>query len=248
MLLRLLFLFIPTFALWMADGSNGGGGGEGNSGGDKADPPADPAGSFQNLISRYKDDLGAVARQLFDENYQHRTRIRELETEIGQLENRLPGEDAVILSGDDVTTWQTYRELGQPDEIRTTLTEYQQLKRNGLLRSAADAHGYKASVLAQLAGELPIELGEVEADGQKKTIAYVVEGESRTPLDQYANDKWSDFMPSLRPDQSQGGGSGTNGTTYVQQQSGGKAAGSKDKVTEFIQRQKQAAKLDKPII
>lgn len=243
--LRLFWFLIPTLALWMADGGSGSG-----DGGGKAAPPADPAGAFESLKRRYDNDLGAVAQKLFDENYQYRTRIRDLETETTNLKGKLPAEGAVVLSGDSAAQWDAYRALGKPDEIKTTLAGYAHLKRDGLLRQAAEAHGYKAAVLSQLASSsLQIELGEIEVDGQKKPIAYVVEGETRTQLDQYAQSKWSDFMPSLQPAQSQGGGAGqSNGTTYIQQKSGGRATGSGDKVKEFIDRQRDAGKLEKPII
>lgn len=244
-LLRLFWFFIPTLLLWMADGGSSGGDG----GGGKADPPADPAGAFEGLKRRYDNDLGVVAQKLFDENYQYRTRIRDLEAETTDLKGKLPAEGAVVLSGDSAAQWEAYRALGKPDEIKTTLAEGRQLKRDGLLRQAADAHGYKPAVLSRLAGNLAIELGETEVDGQKKPVAYVVEGETRTQLDQYAQSKWSDFMPSLQPAQSQGGGAGqSNGTTFVQQKSGGKATGSGDKVKEFISQQRDAGKLEKPII
>lgn len=163
--------------------------------------------SFQNLLERNSNDAQRVAWLLFQENYQHRQELRtaqgrvtELEQEMQQLNGRLPAEGNIVLDTDQATLWQQYQTLGTPEQLGQTL-------RTDLLRQAADAHGYKASALQTLAGDLRIELRQEDRDGQTVPVAYVIQGENDAiPLDQYAQTHWTDFINSLAQQPQQGGG------------------------------------------
>ncbi len=125
------------------------------------------------------------------DNARYRQQIRDLQAQV-------PAEGAVVLSGDDATRWQAYQELGAPDEIRQQREQYQTLQRRQLLGEAAQAAGYKASVLETLAGSLSLELREEQHEGQAVRRPFVVpeEGDA-VALTEYAAQHWADFMPSL---------------------------------------------------
>jgi hypothetical protein len=91
---------------------------------------------------------------------------------------------------------------------------------------------------------------EQQVEGQTARVPVVVTGEGQqqqaTPLAEYAQQHWADFLPAL---QAQGGpqqspAQGGQGTTYPPQQGGGRPAQG-DPVQSFIQqsneRREQAA-------
>lgn len=172
---------------------------------------------LQAMIDRKGGDAGAVALMLFQENYQ----LREMNR---QLKAKAPAEGAIVLAAQDAAAWDAYRKLGAPSDLQTAIAQRDQaqgdlakLQRSAAIREAAEAAGYKASVLAGLdaqAGGLTYEMREqAGADGAKAKVAYVKAGESEAvPLAQYAEQQWGDFMPALVATQT--------GTAYPPQQQG----------------------------
>jgi hypothetical protein len=240
MFLKLILGTIPL--LWLVLNQQGEGGT--NQGGSQGHPPqpqpsqgggpqTPPQGGGQdwqqalnNLIQR-QGGVDSTAALLFQENREHRQRIRE-------LEQRLPGEGAVVLTGDQAQAWQTYSQLGNPAEVQQRLTAAEQaqqelagLRRAEQVRSVAEAAGYKPNVLQRLAEGLTLDLREQQVEGQTARVPVVVTGEGQqqqaTPLAEYAQQHWADFLPAL---QAQGGpqpgpAQGGQGTTYPRQQGGG---------------------------
>lgn len=181
-------------------------------GGQQVQPPAAPqqptqqppstqpevATAFQNLVSR-QGSLDAAGLLLFQENKQHRDKIRELESQVRDLQGKLPGEGAAVLDKDNVALWQAYQTLGKPDELKQVKAEYGRLQRTLVIQEAAEAHKFKPSVLSALAGELAIEVKQVEQNGQKTAVAVVKAQDGKeTPLPEYASTHWADFLPSLQ--------------------------------------------------
>jgi hypothetical protein len=162
-----------------------------------------------------------------------------------------------VLTGDQAQAWQTYSQLGNPNELQQQLEQAQQattelagLRRAEQVRSVAEAAGYKPNVLQRLAEGLTLEMREQQVEGQTARVPVVVTGEGQqqqaTPLADYAQQHWADFLPAL---QAQGGpqpgpAQGGQGTTYPPQQGGGRPAQG-DPVQSFIQqsneRREQAA-------
>ena len=227
------------------------GGGTGGQGGDPAPAPApapnpspapDVQASFDRLLSNRGGDSSAVGLMLYQENYQLRERRRQLEEENTQLRAKLPGEGAIVLNRAEAQRWQAYQALGNPEEVQTSLTELQTLRRNGELSQIAEVVKYKPSVFQKLdkdAGGLAYEVKEIEENGKKEKRAFVTVkdqagAEQTIPLQQYAEQHWSDFLPALRNEQQ----AAPSGTDFVRQNPGG-GAPANSAVDQFLQRQKE---------
>jgi hypothetical protein len=181
--------------------------------------------SLSNLIQRQGGE-GAAATLLFQENREHRQRIRE-------LEQRVPGEGAVVLTGDQAQAWQAYQGLGAPTDLQQQLEQAQQastelatLKRAEQMRAVADAVGYKPGVLHKLADGLTLEMREEQVEGQAARVPYVVTGENQAqPLTDYAQQHWADFLPALQAQPAgQPAQASQGGVQYPRQQGGGQQA------------------------
>jgi hypothetical protein len=178
--------------------------------------------SLSNLIRR-EGGADATAQLLFQENREHRQRIRE-------LEQRVPGEGAVVLSGDQAAAWQTYQGLGAPTDVQQRLTAAEQaqqelagLRRAEQIRGVAEAAGYRPTVLERLAEGLTLELREEQVEGQAARVPYVVTGENQAqPLTDYAQQHWADFLPALQAQPvGQPAQAPQGGVQYPRQQGGG---------------------------
>jgi hypothetical protein len=190
-------------------------------------------------LIRREGGADATAQLLFQENREHRQRIRE-------LEQRVPGEGAVVLSGDQAAAWQTYQGLGAPTDVQQRLTAAEQaqqelagLRRAEQIRGVAEAAGYRPTVLERLAEGLTLELREEQVEGQAARVPYVVtkseQGEQRTPLADYAQQHWADFLPALSAQQQQQPPQG-GGVTYPRQQGGGGQPATSNPVGAYFQR------------
>jgi hypothetical protein len=93
----------------------------------------------------------------------------------------------------------TYRALGEPEQIQALLQERENLRTQTLINDAAQATGFKPSVLAKLVDGL-----EVKVDNGKAYVGDV-------PMEDYANEHWTDFLPSLKSE------STSNGLPFVKQ-------------------------------
>ena len=58
----------------------------------------DPAHAFQGLLAKHNNDATAVAAKLFDENFQLRTKNRE-------LSDKLPKDGSTVLTADEAKAW-----------------------------------------------------------------------------------------------------------------------------------------------
>lgn len=176
------------------DGGNPAGGQGGQ------DPaPSDPAAGLRNALQRHQGDALALANQLYSENYQLRERNR-------QVAAQVPAQGSVVLTSEQAAQWAAYQQLGAPDALKTTLEgaqtaaqELTGLKRQATIRTAADAAGFKSTVLGQLAGDLAIEVREIETNGKKAPAAFVKGQDGQeVGLAQYAQQHWADFLPALQ--------------------------------------------------
>ena len=217
------------------DDTQGGGGEQSNN--------SDIVGKLQALIDKRGGDASAVALMLYQDNYNLRETNR-------QLKAQVPAEGATVLTGDDAAAWAEYQKLGKPADLQTAIAQRDQaqgdlakLQRSAMIRTAAEAAGYKPTVLesldAQTGGAATYEVREVEQDGKKAKVAFVKVGEGEAQaLDQYAQAQWADFLPALvtQPQTTQ-----PPGTPYPAQQSGGKAAET-DFVAKWQSEQEEARK------
>jgi hypothetical protein len=176
--------------------------------GDNPQGGADPTQAFQSRLAKMNGDAMAFATQLFDENFQHRTKIRE-------LEGKVPSENSVVLKKSEAEQWEAFKALGKkPEEIKqaltdaeTVTTERDDLKKKDILRDVAGAHGYKLTVLQDRdkeSGGLEYKLkDEKDSKGETRKVAYVVVEGKETPLEEYAQQNWADYLPSLKEAEAQ---------------------------------------------
>ena len=90
------------------------------------------------------------------------------------------------ISQQDLDLFERYKQLGEPDTLETSLAEKNQLERSTTLSAVANNKGYKVSVLEKLTEGL-----ELTVDGENVMI-------SGTPIEDYAQQNWGDFMPALQ--------------------------------------------------
>lgn len=161
-------------------------------------------------------------------NYKLREKNRTLRQERDDARGKVPGEDAAVLPKEDAALLESYRALGKPEDVKKALGEAQgataelgKLRRADQLRAAADAAGFKASVLTALAADLDI---QTEPTKEGKPLVYVVRGDEKIALADYAQKEWADFLPALTqaalvaPDINAGARGGHNGPTITDEQ------------------------------
>lgn len=211
--------------------------------------PAPAQQGLQNLINRQGGTDAAVVL-LYQENHQYRERIRQLEKEVEKTKGQLPKEGEVVLSGKDLEAWKAYQALGDPEtvkklqgELNDTKAALGALQKEQVLRDVAEVSGYKFQVLRNLGAELDYEIREVEQDGKKAKGVFVKNGDGQTkPLADYAQEKWTDFLPALKPAETQAPPQPA-GTRFPTQNPGSPAP-QKNLVDDFIS-ETQAARKNK---
>ena len=166
--------------------------------------------AIEGLLARHGGSDGAL-RVLLSENHDHRETIR-------KLKESQPPAGSLVLKGDDAKAWESYLSLGKPSDLRKAIelgtqhaTEAASLRKGETVREAADLHGLKPGVLKRLADGLDIVFVEAKGkDGKPVREAHIKgEGDATTPLVQYAEKEWSEFLPSLKVADSKGVTPGT---------------------------------------
>ena len=176
----------------------------------EADTETDPQGGASgktrasDVLEQYGRDALRLAEKLADvqsDNYRLREERRTLKQQLAETTGKVPSSDARVLSAADAAIFDAYTALGKPAEIKqaidtktTAEQELSTLKREKVIRTAAEAVGFKPSVLERLAGDLTIEVRPVK-DGAPLVV--VVADGAETALADYAKDNWPDFLPSL---------------------------------------------------
>lgn len=167
------------------------------------DKDKDPTAAFQNRLNKMNGDAMAFATQLFDENYQHRSEIRD-------LKKKVPGEGSVVLSKEEAASYEAFKALNlKPEEVKTKLEsvstlegENATLKRKDTLRDVAGAAGFKLSVLEDrdrsIEGLEYILKDEKDKQGNARKVAYVKHEGKEVPIEQFASEKWADYLPALQ--------------------------------------------------
>lgn len=157
--------------------------------------------SADGLVSKHGDSTAAL-KVVIGENYEYRTRLREMKAQ-------LPKDGGLVLSADDAKAFSAFRALGTPDELKTALEagktasdQVTRFAREKTHNHAASLTGFKPSVLAALAekdkAEIVVIPGKDKA-GKDIEVAHVKgEGDKTTPLAEYAESKWKDFLPALK--------------------------------------------------
>lgn len=175
-----------------------------------ADEPvdkADPTQAFQSRLTKLNGDAMLFATQLYDENFRLREDKRLLSEQLTATKSKVPADDAVVLKPAEVQEYEAYKAIGKPTEIQARLdahatleTQVAELKQKDVLREVADVHGYKLSVLLDRdKADGGLEISFKEDKGNK--VAHVKDGDKETPITEYAEANWADYMPSLKVEQ-----------------------------------------------
>ncbi|RLC99995.1 MAG: hypothetical protein DRI46_08420 [Chloroflexi bacterium] len=164
---------------------------------------------FQSQLARHKGDALNMAERYHEKNYQLRQRAQAAEAQI-------PKEGSVVITADEATLLKTYKTLGTPTEITEKGTTLSKLQKYQMVSEAAQVAGMNPKVLSRLLPEAAVlEIGEAnDENGVAKRTVLFVEGETKTPLDKYAEASWKDFLPALNTAQD----SQQVGTPWIQQQ------------------------------
>lgn len=163
-------------------------------------------GAVQRLLAKHGNAERAMGYLLRD-NQTYRKKNAELKAKI-------PAEGTLVLAGDDAKAWDEYKSLGKAGDLKASLQaalaerdqakeEAGSLRRAETYKQAAELHGYKASVLADLIErkKLPVEVKDEDVKGKPAKVAYVkdeVNGKPvETKLTEYVEKNWPDYVPSL---------------------------------------------------
>lgn len=161
-------------------------------------PPSKADEALSALLSKHDNDASKVALMLLSEN-------RDLREKNRDLRGKVTPAGAVVLAGDDATAWSELRALGKPADLKAALAERDTLKaetaaarRAETIRTAAEVVKFKPTVLSTLVQDLAITISDPDARGARTVT--VKDGDKDVPLPQYAEQKWKDFLPSLKAD------------------------------------------------
>lgn len=180
----------------------------------EADTEADPQGGSSgktrasDVLEQYGRDALRLAEKLADvqsDNYRLREERRGLKQQLTEAHGKVPAVDTKVLTKDESDQYAAYLALGKPDALKqaidangTATAELATLKREKQITKAAEAAGYKASVLTTLAGDLDI---QVEPVKDSAPLVVVVKDGTKTALADYAKENWADFLPALEAKQ-----------------------------------------------
>lgn len=172
-------------------------------------PQPDPAASFQRLLEKKNNDAMALASQLFDENFQLRTKNRE-------LSDKQPKEGTVTLTADEAKLWKAYQDIGvEPKEIKKSLDKLPDLEKTNkelagmeTLREMADlgldGSKLKLSVLKDQMQKFPDAVvrfaTQKDKDGNEAKVAFIkptADG-TESPFTEFAAQNLSDYLPALK--------------------------------------------------
>lgn len=216
--------------------------------GGAGDDDTDASAAVARLIAGAQGDATRAVLKLYRDNYRLREKNRDLTTQLQQAQGAAPPQGAVVLSGEEAQAWEAYKALGAPKDVEAKLREGQthgeelaRARRAETLRTVAETARFKPSVLEALdaqAGGLEYEVKDEQQNGQTVKVAYVKDAQGQQkPLTQYAQERWGDFLPSLRAEP-QG-----NGVRFVPQGAGGQAPPS---VVDTFLKRAQETRASKP--
>lgn len=195
---KILFALLPLFQLLrLAMGEDTG---------STDDPPTKP-NKPSELIEKYSGDAIKMADKLADvlnDNHSLREWKRTTAARLTELENKVPGDGAVVLKGDDLTRWQAYTELGSPDDLLTLRREHETLaqeiatrRKRDEIAQVAEIAGFKADVLQDIGATVTYEVREVDEQGKKVKKVFVKQDEQTTvPIEQH----FQKLLPALKID------------------------------------------------
>lgn len=164
--------------------------------------PPDLGKLVADAVAKHGDQTSAL-KSLVADNYA-------LRDDLKTARAKLPKDGTRVIEGDDLKHFDAYREIGTPSDIRKTKEERDALAAENATFKAEKLHGQAASlsgmnphVLHRLATQDKVEVVILDAKdkaGKDVRVAHVKgEGDKTTPLSDYAEKNWAEFLPSLKP-------------------------------------------------
>lgn len=180
----------------------------------------------QYLAMGTPDAIQRQIRKLKSENADRRQANADLEQ---KLKDAGVPEGSVVLPKGDAEKYEAYKALGEPKDLTAKIEKADELQseiakrdREAAVRKAAQAAGYKESVLTDLSSSkgLTLEVREEKGENDEtRTVAYVKDADGKdSPLKEYVEKNLADYVPALTADTDRGQGS-TGGTNFLAQQS-----------------------------
>lgn len=169
----------------------------------------------------------AVALKLLDDNEKARDGRRKWKERAEAAEGKIPKEGQVVLSKEDAASFELYKVLGKPDEVKKKVEEGATAATTLKDRDTAETIANAASLaqipngklLAKLAGptreNFIIELRDEVREGKAVKAPFARKNEANSafmPLADFAKKELAEYMPALLAK-----GEGTNGSSSQQQ-------------------------------
>ena len=170
-----------------------------------------------SLQGESKQELLPPLMMIYKEGYEARETSRQLKTELDELREKVPDDNAIVLDEEQAKVWEliTGRELVDEAKLSETLErgeKFPKLERQQRLAKIALAAGWKDNVLDTVLGDRTPVLKDPKAD-PNKLESYVIETESegktsQEPVQDWVKSNRADYLPSL----TQAGARGFNPT------------------------------------
>ena len=211
---------------------------------------------FRNLLTRYNNDMSAMAAELYSQTARLRDDRRKLRERVSELEKQVPAEGTVVLNAEQAAEFKRYKELGTPNEVNSKIEEagkaereeLSQLKHRLAVGKAATAMGYRENVLERLLKSEQLQL-ELEEDREGQTNVLIKRGDEKAvPLSEFAEQNWSDFLPSLRTQEDSGADrqQQQDRVGAARQVGGRRQGGDPDYVGDYIKNYREARTKQQP--
>jgi hypothetical protein len=181
------------------------------------------AGGIEQAIQRLWTDNADARRQA----RQARDDANAAQAALKKAKKDAP-EGSITLTPEEAAAWETYTQLGRPEDLQTTLDAYSEasaelarLQRLDTIRQSAELAGFNAQILTDLDKANPGLTFAVEEDEEGRPQAMVTEEEGEPqPLREYAANHWRAYLPILTADPAQPS-AGAPGQPYPRQRPAG---------------------------
>lgn len=178
--------------------------------------------AFQNLLARQNNDGLALARLLFQENYQGREERRQLQQQLQEAQMRALPAGHVAAPQADAEALASYRALGTLEALNSSLADLNGLRRNQTIHRAAGLLNLKGAVLARLLPEtVEMEFRQEIHDGKAVEVPTIKVNGHQQALQQYVENELKDFAPALKELTQGGSGTSSADQKFVRQPGGG---------------------------
>jgi len=205
--------------------------------------------SIKGLVSRAGNESEAL-KIVYHDNKNLRDQLRESQGAIGKNQVVVDKAKAEMIKALEEREISSVEDLTKTlESFDTTKKELDETRRQIKVTKAKDIHNANTAVLEKLlkSDGLDIETGTAkDDDGNEVEVVYVVDGDKKTTLEEYADKEWAEFKQSLfsgGDDDSQ-----NTGRKFVKQSQGKVGKGSGDRAKKFLEERNKRVKTGNPIV